>query len=53
MASSTSNQGVTMASSTSIPGLRFIRGRTEKSRNVVYGGYRYGSASLLKTGMEL
>ena len=39
-----------MAASTSIPGLRFIRGRTERSRNAVYGGYRYGSASQLKTG---
>ena len=39
-----------MAATTSIPGLRFIRGRTEKTRNAVYGGYRYGSPSQLKTG---
>ena len=39
-----------MASSTRTDGLRFTRGRTQASRNVVFEGFRYGTPKELVTG---
>ena len=39
-----------MASSIRVKEIRFIRGRTQNSRNAVYGGYQYGQPSQLKSG---
>ena len=39
-----------MASSTRTDGLRFTRGRTQASRNVIFEGYRYGTPKVLIRG---
>ena len=39
-----------MASSTRTDGLRFTRGRTQASRNVIFEGFRYGSPKEIATG---
>ena len=41
---------ISMASCTITEELRFIRGRTQSSRNAIYGGYQYGNPSQLKSG---